>query len=138
MSVSIQQAALNIRETNSAKKLRVVPFEKKPVFNKIAISTLDAIVFLSFNDILFCESQSNYTTVITRDGKRLTCCKTLKDIESKLPEDLFFRLHASYLVSIQDITALKKHGDWEIEIDHKHLLPVSRSKKEELGNLLNC
>ena len=95
----------------------------------------DEVRFISFEEIIYCKSINNYTTVFIQGGKSYLCSKTLKDIESKLPSDVFFRIHHSYLVNLQSITALKKQS-CEVEIENKLMLPVSRTQKTALYELL--
>ena len=115
---------------------RPLPGYKKTVFKKLAIATIDEVRFIAYDDIVYCQAINNYTSVHTRSGKSILCCKTLKEIESKLPADDFIRIHQSYLVSIVDITAIKKQSG-EIEIGDKLLLPVARRKKLEIYGRLN-
>ncbi len=129
--------ALQIPEAPGT-KLRMIPPGKKNHFQKLALPGMEETRFIAFQDIIYCQSVNNYTTIITRQGRTFTCCKTLKDVESRLPADQFIRIHASYLVNMQDITALKKKRDWEIEINNELLLPVSRLKKEALQIALGC
>ncbi|MES2776034.1 MAG: LytTR family DNA-binding domain-containing protein [Bacteroidota bacterium] len=98
----------------------------RPLWRKLAITTLDEVRFIAFDDIAYCKSTNNYTTVFLRDGRSYLCCKTLKDIEAKLPGDAFLRIHHSYLVNLQSITALKRQTS-ELELDDKIWLPVSRT-----------
>ncbi|MEO7310591.1 MAG: LytTR family DNA-binding domain-containing protein, partial [Chitinophagaceae bacterium] len=80
---------------------KVLQVSKKMQFKKLAISVNDEVQFIAFEDIIYCKSTSNYTTIFTRFDKSYLCSKTLKDIESKLPDDLFFRIHQSYVVNVQ-------------------------------------
>jgi two-component system LytT family response regulator len=109
---------------------------KKIAWKKLAVYTKDEIKFIPFEDISYCLASNNYATIFTRNGSSYLCAKTLKEIESKLPSDLFIRIHHSYLVNIQFITSLKRHSN-ELEIDNKIILPISRSRKNELYELFN-
>ena len=42
---------------------------KKVKWEKLAVHTMDEVRFIPFHDILYCNSQVNYTRVHTRDGK---------------------------------------------------------------------
>lgn len=118
--------------------LRIIPPGKRNNWQKLAVTGIDEIRFLSWNDIIYCRSVSNYTTIFTRQGRSFTCCKTLKDIESRLPAEMFIRIHASYLVNMQDITALKGRGKLEVEVNNGIVLPVSRLKRKALQTTLGC
>jgi two-component system LytT family response regulator len=108
---------------------------KKSSFLKLAVYTKDEIIFIPFDEIMYCSSKNNYTNIHTREGKIFFCCKTLKDIESRLPADFFLRIHQSYLVNVLDITALKRQSH-EVEINNQLLIPYSRLMMKELYDLL--
>jgi two-component system LytT family response regulator len=112
-----------------------MPAIKKVKWQKLSVHNMDEIRFIPFDDILYCNSQINYTKIFTRDGKSYLCSKTLKEVEKNLPEDLFIRIHHSYLVNINDITALKKQ-DGKLEISNEILLPYSRNMKRYVSDFL--
>ena len=111
--------------------LAEMPALKKNKWQKLAVHTMDEIRFILFEEIIYCSAQINYTRIFTRTGKTLICCKTLKDIENSLPDELFLRIHHSHLVNINDITALKKK-EGMLEINHDVLLPLSRNLRKSI------
>jgi two-component system LytT family response regulator len=115
--------------------LAEMPALKKIKWPKLAVHTMDEIRFIPFDDIVYCSAQINYTKIFTRDGKSFLCSKTLKDIENKLPDEVFLRIHHSYLVNLNDVTALKKQ-DGKLEISNEILLPYSRNMKKYLADFL--
>jgi two-component system LytT family response regulator len=120
---------------NISPVLAEMPGIKKVNWQKLAVHTMDEVRFISFDDIVYCSAQVNYTRIFTRNGKSLLCSKTLKEIEKKLPGDDFLRIHHSHLVNIKDITALKKQ-DGMLEISNEIQLPFSRSMKKYLSDFL--
>ena len=58
---------------------------------KIALPTLDGLVFVKISDILYCEASSNYTQIFTTDEKYLVS-KTLKEYDDLLSDHNFFLL----------------------------------------------
>jgi two-component system LytT family response regulator len=115
--------------------LKLLPPDKKTQWKKLAVANVNEIRFILFDDIIYCKSINNYTAVFVQKGKSYLCCKTLKEIASGLPNDQFVRIHHSYLVNIQCITALKKH-DNELELNNTIALPISRTQKTSLYYLL--
>jgi two-component system, LytTR family, response regulator len=136
MSKEKTTLAIPIQPVKQESILRTLPALKKINWNKLAIFCLDEIRFVPFAEIMYCKAESNYTNIITRSGKSYLCCKTLKDIAAKLPDNIFMRIHQSYVVSMPDITALKKHTA-EIELNNTVLLPVAKMKKHEVYGLFN-
>lgn len=59
-------------------------------------------------DILYVEAAGNYMCFYTREKKFLSLL-TMKEALEILPEDMFVRLHKSYLVSLLHLDAIEKH-----------------------------
>lgn len=115
--------------------LRIVDEPVRLKWKKLAIITTEEVRFIRFEDIVYCKSVSNYKTIYVQGGKSYFCSKTLKDIEDKLPKESFLRIHHSYLVNLHCITSLRKKTG-EMEIDNKLLLPISRTQKKVLYEML--
>lgn len=56
-----------------------------------------------YTDLLWVKASGCYCDLYFRDKKRLTVAFPLAVVISKLPDDLFVRLHHSYVVSLYDI-----------------------------------
>ena len=61
---------------------------------------------LKYNDILYVESDSEYVNFYTAD-KKIMSYQTLKSLEKTLPTSTFMRVHRSYIVNKQKVSALK-------------------------------
>jgi two-component system, LytTR family, response regulator len=120
---------------NTAAVVTDFKVSKKVSWQKLAVHTLDEIRFIPFDEIVYCSAQINYTRIFTRNGKSFLCSKTLKEVEKNLPGERFIRIHHSHLVSLHDITALKKR-DGMLEINYETLLPISRNMKKVVADFL--
>src|SRR5450432_1939162 len=60
-------------------------------FQKIALPTLHGYELVPLNNIIFCESSSNYTDIHLNNGQHMLISRTLKDIEDLLDMQPFFR-----------------------------------------------
>jgi two-component system, LytTR family, response regulator len=105
-------------------------------FQKIALHTLHSFELVSIVDILFCESNSNYTNVHLKTGKNIVVSKTLKEIEELLNGPPFFRVHHSYLVNLQFAIRYIKGEGGTLVLLNEISIPVSRNKKEELLQMI--
>ena len=116
--------------------VRVIGQPVRIQWKKLAIVTTGETRFIRYDDIIYCKSVSNYTTIYVQGGKSYMCSKTLKDVQAKLPSDQFLRIHDSYVVNVQSITCLKKKTG-ELEIENNLLLPISRARKTAIYGLLS-
>jgi DNA-binding LytR/AlgR family response regulator len=79
------------------------------------------------SEILFIEGLQNYVTIYTVRGKYISLL-VLKNLQEKLGDELFIRVHKSYIVAIDKITSISSS---EIVIG-EYKIPVSRNYREEV------
>ncbi|MBS4029597.1 MAG: response regulator transcription factor [Ignavibacteriales bacterium] len=100
---------------------------------KISFPTRNGIVFAHPDEILRCESDSNYTFIFFTNGEKHLAPKTLKEFESLLKEFDFIRIHQSHLVNPKYIKQyIRKGDDGELILSSGDKVEVSRRYKEEL------
>jgi DNA-binding LytR/AlgR family response regulator len=85
-----------------------------------------------FNEILYIEASQNYMTVHTEKGK-LMALITIRSLEEQLPSKKFLRIHKSYIISLDKITALRGN---EVVIGTQKI-PVGKNYKEDLLKIVN-
>jgi two-component system response regulator LytT len=90
-------------------------------------------VKLNTADVYFVEALKDYVVINTRDT-RYTIHSTMKDIVKKLPEQEFIRVHRSFIVNINRISALESSNI--ILEDDKKLIPIGGSYKDDLQKRL--
>ncbi|MEO7983073.1 MAG: LytTR family DNA-binding domain-containing protein [Bacteroidota bacterium] len=103
----------------------------KKLLHKLAIPTLEGLLFYDINEIIHLEANSNYTNIYLINKNKITASKTLKDFEELLPGDIFFRTHHSYLINLNYIKRYIKGDGGQIELQNGVYVDVSRRKKEE-------
>jgi|AGTN01.1.fsa_nt_gi Response regulator of the LytR/AlgR family len=87
---------------------------------------------INHSDLLFIEGQREYVTFHTAKNK-ITALYTLKNLEAKLPEELFIRIHKSYIVSFRHIEMIERN---QLTIDGK-TFPIGNSYKDDLMRRIN-
>ena len=109
---------------------------QKPTASRIALTTNDGMIFVSTSDILYCEAESNYTSVVLSDRK-IVVSKTLKEIDEALSGQDFFRVHNSFLININHIQKfVRGDGGYVIMSDGKSV-GISRSRKQEFMEMFS-
>lgn len=105
-------------------------------FQKIALPTIHGYELIPLNNIMYCESKSNYTSIYLNNSQQILVSRTLKDIEELLDTEPFFRIHNSYLVNLQYAIRYTRGEGGFLVLNNATTLPVSRNKKEELLKLI--
>lgn len=125
------------RKNFTADKLEqiLLNFNAKSANKKITLNTDGKLLFLESDEILYAESDGNYSTIFLSDGKKIVLTKKLKEVNELLPEDSFFRVHNSYIINLSKIKEFLK-ADGYVVLKSKHKIPVSRQKKSDFLDLL--
>jgi DNA-binding LytR/AlgR family response regulator len=59
---------------------------------------------IPFNDILYISASRNYSEIATTSKGKISICIPLGEVEEQLLENLFCRIHRSYIISVQQIS----------------------------------
>lgn len=85
---------------------------------------------IDFDQILYVEGMKDYVLIrLESETEPIVTHMTMKAIEEKLPSDMFMRVHRSYIVALNKITAIDSCGD--ILIDSISV-PVSDSYRKDI------
>jgi two-component system, LytTR family, response regulator len=104
---------------------------------KIIIKTFDTIHLVPVQDILYCESDNNYTRFHLAGGRQIMVSTTLKDYEDILADGNFFRVHKSFLVNLKYISRFEKAEGGSVVLEGEVKIPVASRKRDELLDLLD-
>lgn len=103
---------------------------------RLALPMAGKTLYVDRSDILFCKSDGNYTEVYFENGGKEVFSKRLKEFEDMLGQG-FFRVHNSYVTRLSAIKEfVNQDGQYLVLLDGTNV-PVSRSKKGELLDILN-
>ncbi len=103
---------------------------------KLAISQLDGVLLVNYNDILFLEGDGSYTKVVCKNGVVYTASRNLKYFEGVLAAGKqFYRCHKSFIVNTNEIKTITR-GEKPTVMMEGSEVSVSVDKIDELRNLL--
>lgn len=111
-------------------------YERKTQQRRIVLKTSDAIHIVDVGDIVYCRSDSNYTTFYFQNNEKIMISRVMKEYEELLAEYSFFRPHHSYLVNLQCITRLDKTDGGFLILKDGTEIPVSLRRKKKLIQVL--
>ncbi|RSK25657.1 DNA-binding response regulator [Bacillus sp. HMF5848] len=120
-----------LRETINRIERNLGVYEEKDIVQsgKLAIEGDDEIIYLRPNDILFVSRDDKLTKIVTKESV-YTTRMALKDLEKRLEEFGFFRIHKSNIVNIHHVSRLIPwfNGAYQLELHgYKEQLSVSRN-----------
>ena len=98
--------------------------------NLIALPVRSGYEFFKKEDIIRCESDSNYCTIYMEGGRSILVSKPLATIEEIL-DDRFYRVHQSHLINTQKLKKLNKSDGASVELIDGSKVPISRLKKSD-------
>ncbi len=109
----------------------------EPKMQRIALSTHDGLIFVQTTDIMYCQSENNYTWVyLTKGGKHLLA-KTLKEFEETLPALDFYRIHNSYLVNLNEIQRFVREDGGYVIMNNGTQITIARARREQFFSLFD-
>ncbi len=108
----------------------LVNFNSKFNQKKITINTDGKLIFLDADDIVFVESDGNYSTIVLENASKIVLTKKLKEMTAVLPENQFFRIHNSYIINLKKIKEFIKSEGYVV-MESNDRIPVARQRKSE-------
>ncbi len=135
-SDDLDETILKIKKHNSkffnSSKVEeaLINFHAKYEQKKVTINTDGKLIFLDIDNILFVESDGNYSTIVTADGQKILITKKLKEVNEILPEHYFFRIHNSYIINLNKIKEFIKNEGYVV-LESNHKIPVARQRKSD-------
>lgn len=106
--------------------------------NKIAVPVSEGYEFIETNDILYCQSQNNYTLLFMVNDRKLVLSKTLKEFEKLLEKYFFIRIHKSFLINPNYMKKYYRNDGGYLVMQDGKSIPVSKSKKELITTLFDA
>lgn len=109
----------------------------KATAQRIALTTSDGMIFVSTQDIVYCEAESNYSNIVLASGKKIMVSKVLKDIDEALSGPDFFRVHHSFLINLNHIKKFIRGEGGYVIMDNDVSISISRSRRQEFMELFS-
>ncbi len=98
---------------------------------QIVLPTYEGLEFVEVENIIRCESESNYSYIHLINEKPILVSKTLKDLEELLPEKYFYRVHHSHLINLKYIRKYANANQGTIILKDTTEIPISRRRKKD-------
>jgi two-component system LytT family response regulator len=118
-------------------ELLVTVNEEKDSLERVVVKTNNKILIVPTEKISFIEAQDDYVQIYSNLGKHLKK-QTMKFYEENLDENIFYRVHRSYIVNINFIEQMElfEKDTYKITIKGGSKIPVSRTGYSKIKELL--
>ena len=110
--------------------------DSKKECSQIALPTGVGYQIVEIENIVRCQSDSNYTNIYCKDENRILISRTLKEIEELLKDHGFLRVHQSHLINPQFVKGILKHDGGSLIMNDDAEIPVSRQKSKQINEIL--
>jgi two-component system, LytTR family, response regulator len=106
-------------------------------FKNIIIPTATGMKIYSPTEIYYCKATHKVTEIFFKNGKSKIINCSLDKIEKKLPAEIIFRCHRSYLVNLSYIKEYNQFGGNILHLNNGLKVCLSRRKRKDFYVLLN-
>ncbi|WP_131535820.1 LytR/AlgR family response regulator transcription factor [Pedobacter nototheniae] len=93
--------------------------------------TKNKFIKVNYDDILYIEGLKNYVSVYTAT-QRIITYQALRELEIQLPQPPFYRIHKSYIVSIEKIRMI----DGNTVFINEQAIPIGETYKEDFFKII--
>ena len=102
----------------------------------IDVQVKDGVIYIRQKDIVRLEASRSYTEFHLDNGIRHVASKSLREFESKLDPELFYRCHKSHIVNLHKVQKFINHNGFFAQMSDGSMPDVSRQNKDEFLELL--
>ena len=114
------------------------PVKNRAAGGRLMLRHREGISFIDYDDILLVQREERSTAIYTRTDERYVTSDSLAEMEDRLPADVFFRCHKSYIINLNHIKDISPYGRWTYVVrleGTRHDALITHEKYEELEKL---
>lgn len=101
--------------------------------NSIYVNINKKLIKINLEDINVVEAKGDYVLLKLENSDNLIVHTTLKKLKQKLPSEVFFQVHRSYIVNLKKIVDIEE----STIVINRDVIPISKSKRNALKEKLH-
>jgi len=136
--ITVNKVAKLLEDKNKIQELSAVLQQLKSSTRntKIALPTLDGLVYVQTTDILYLQAEDNYTYIFFKGGKKIIVSHTLGYFEESLQDHGFVRIHHHHMINLQYVEKYIKGRGGYVIMNDQTSLQVSQRKKDDFLRII--
>lgn len=128
---AIKRAENRIKEWDKFRANNNPPInEGKSTGKKLPIPTTSGFEFINLDEIMYLEAEGIYTKLIIHRKKSVITTLRMAELEDKLANKGFFRIHRSFIINLDFIKQYNRGEGGYVVMDNGQQLSVARNRKE--------
>lgn len=137
LSKAIDKVKLNGNNRTGYEDIITTITKSGDSLDRIVVKTNNKIVIIPASKIKFIEAQDDYVMIYSELGKHLKK-QTMKYYEEHLDNNVFFRVHRSFIVNLEKVKQMElfEKDSYKITMNNGSKIPVSRSGYGKIKKLL--
>ena len=92
-----------------------------PVPGRMMLRHREGVSFVDVADIAMVMRENRATVLLMKDGARYVVPDGMAELDERLPDEIFFRTHKSYIVNLNLIESIQPYGRWTYVVKLKGL-----------------
>lgn len=132
---AVNKAMERVKSRNANSRIENLLFNLKKTqagVQKLALPAKEGYVFVPLPDIIRCESKGGYAIFYVKGMEKIVSSKNIKEYESLLLDDMFFRIHNSHIINLNHIKKYHRGRGGFVEMEDGTKLEVASRRKDEL------
>ncbi len=106
----------------------------QPTQDYLFVKAEHRLIRIHMADIKYIEGSNEYIVIHLIKDKPVTTLMRMKNIESELPENLFMRVHRSFIVNLSQVKIIERN---RIIFDEKIYIPIGEQYKDNFQKFLD-
>ncbi len=132
------RAMYNGRKNGDMEAPKAITADRRMIDGRLMLRHREGVSFVDLNDILLVQREDRSTVLYTRGDGRFVTGDSLAEMEERLPNNVFFRCHKSYIINLNHIKDITPYGRWTYVVrleDTKHDALITHEKYDELEQM---
>ena len=93
---------------------------------------MEGLQMIPLDSIIYCESDSNYTTIFLKNKRKIVVSRTLKELDEMLEGYLMLRVHRCFIINLNEVEKYIKGDGGYLIMSDGSTVDVSKTRKDLL------